>query len=169
MVAAPLSVPVEKEYRDAVGPERTARRSGPQPTVAVLLAACQRFSEEVAVAATFDAQIDARDGVARVALMGELDMSTTPALEDCLGRCRGDGVSAIILDLRDLSFMDSSGLHAFLRARNDAEEDGHRLHLTGASGAVRKVFELTETQFLLDEPEGIGLLDRLSGDGSTRA
>ena len=126
-------------------------------------------SEEAAVAATFDAQIDARDGVARVALMGELDMSTTPALEDCLGRFQGDGVRDIILDLRDLSFMDSSGLHAFLRARNDAEENGHRLHLTGTSGAVRRVFELTETQFLLDEPEAMGLLDSFSGDGSTRA
>jgi anti-sigma B factor antagonist len=121
------------------------------------------------VAAAFGAQVDVRNGVARLALSGELDMSTAPVLDEYLGLCQADGVRAVIVDLRDLSFVDSSGLGAFLRARNDAEENGHRLYLIGAPRTVRGVFEVTETEFLLDEPEAIGLLDRFTGDGAVRA
>jgi anti-anti-sigma factor len=112
---------------------------------------------------TFDLRVDSRNGVALIDLIGELDMSTVPALDDVLWRYQNDGVGSIILDLRQLSFVDSSGLHAFLRARSEAEENGHRLFLIGASPAVRRVFEMTETQFLLDDPQAIGLLGRFSG------
>jgi anti-sigma B factor antagonist len=95
-------------------------------------------------------------------------MSTAPQLDDYLDVCRGNGVTAFILDLRDLTFLDSSGLHAFLRARNDAEENGHRLYLVGASPAARSVFRVTETEFLLDQPEATQFLDRFSGDGEPR-
>lgn len=117
------------------------------------------------MAARLDVRTDRRNGVARVALAGDLDMSTVPALERTLDLYRADGIEAVILDLRDLSFMDSTGLHAFLRARNDADEQGHRLYLVSASAAARRVFEVTETGFLLDEPEAFGLLDRFSRDG----
>jgi anti-anti-sigma factor len=113
----------------------------------------------------FDTQIDVRNGVARVAVTGELDISTVPALEQHLGSYQADGVGAIVLDLRDLSFVDSSGLHAFLRARHVAEENGHKLLLVGAPPSARRVFELTELDFLLDEPEAFTLLDRFSGNG----
>ena len=109
-----------------------------------------------------DVRTDYRNGVARVALTGELDMSTVSAVEHTLDVCRADRVEAVIVDLRGLSFLDSSGLHAFLRARNDADENGHRLHLVSASRPARVVFEVTETAFLLDEPEAFCVLDRFS-------
>lgn len=112
---------------------------------------------------TFDLRVDTRNGVALIDLIGELDMSTVPALDGVLGRFQNDGVGSIILDLRQLSFVDSSGLHAFLRARNEAEQNGYRLFLIGASPAARRVFEMTETQFLLDDPQAMGLLGRFTG------
>jgi anti-sigma B factor antagonist len=65
--------------------------------------------------------------------------------------CQADGATAIVVDLRDLGFIDSSGLHAFVRARTDAQANGHRLHLVGASRAAQRVFELTGTEFLIEE------------------
>jgi anti-sigma B factor antagonist len=122
------------------------------------------------VAADLDVRVDARNGVTRIALAGELDMSTAPILEPYLpldGSIDGDGVTAVILDLRDLSFVHSTGLHAFLRARNAADEAGHRFYLIGAARTVRRVFELTEMDFLLDEPEAFRVLDLFSGSEAT--
>ena len=61
------------------------------------------------MASPFSAQIESRDGVARIALTGELDMSTVPQLEHHLDACQADGVRAIVVDLGDLGFVDSSG------------------------------------------------------------
>jgi anti-anti-sigma factor len=100
----------------------------------------------------FGARSQENDGVATIALTGELDMATAPILSDSLAPFDGNGVSTIILDLHDLTFIDSSGLLAFLEARRRAMSNGHRVLLSGASPSARRLFELTGTQFLLDEP-----------------
>jgi anti-anti-sigma factor len=64
---------------------------------------------------SFGIQDDRRNGVARLALRGELDLATAPKLEGHLEQVEQDGVRAVVLDLRDLTFVDSTGLHAFLR------------------------------------------------------
>jgi anti-sigma B factor antagonist len=79
--------------------------------------------------------------------------ATAPILSDNLAPFEGNGVSTIILDLQDLTFIDSTGMHVFLEARRRAMSNGHRLLLSGAGPAARRLFELTGTQFLLDERE----------------
>ena len=101
----------------------------------------------------FGARSKEMDGVVTIALSGELDMATVPILSDHLAPFQGNGVSTIILDLQNLTFIDSTGLHAFLEARRRAMSNGHRLLLSGASPAARRLFELTGTQSLLDERE----------------
>jgi anti-anti-sigma factor len=72
----------------------------------------------------FEARTEARNGVARVAMAGELDMATVPILTKELALVEQDGVGAIMLDLRDVSFVDSQGLHAFLQAHERAKSNG---------------------------------------------
>jgi anti-anti-sigma factor len=117
----------------------------------------------------FIARIESRNGVARIALEGELDMETVPVLGDHLARFEADGVAGIMLDLRDLTFVDCSGLRIFLAARERSKANGHRFILVGASPAARRLFELTGTQFLLDEQEAVSLLDRFTRNGADRA
>jgi anti-sigma B factor antagonist len=50
------------------------------------------------------------DGVPGFRLVGELDLSTAPVLTDALGELETDG--SIVLDLQELTFIDSSGIHA---------------------------------------------------------
>jgi anti-sigma B factor antagonist len=100
----------------------------------------------------FGTRVEEHDGVAVMALSGELDKATVPILRENLAPLEGNGVSTIVLDLRDLTFIDSSGLLAFLEARRRAMSNGHRLVMSGASSAAQRLFELTGTQFLLDEP-----------------
>ena len=114
---------------------------------------------------------ESRNGITLVVLGGELDLATGPTLLEHLGVLGQDGSSTILLDLRELTFVDSSGLQAFIRARSDAEANGHRVLLIGATARVRHLFDLTNTLDMLDESDAVGVLDRFTrstGDGDRR-
>ena len=113
----------------------------------------------------FTTQIELRNGVASMALCGELDMATVPILERHLEECEGDGVAEVVLDLWDLTFMDSTAVHAFLAARDRATTRGHLLTLVRPSPRALRVFELTGTQFLLSEQEAV-IVPEQTGAGS---
>ena len=49
---------------------------------------------------------------------GELDMATAPELRERLGAALDSGVTRIVVDLRDVTFVDSVGLAAVLHARS---------------------------------------------------
>ncbi len=100
--------------------------------------------------AALSTRIDARDPVTSIALTGELDMATVPKLVDQLTALERDGAKTIVLDVRDLRFIDSSGLHALVRAYERSERDGHRFLLVGANPFVRRLCQITGTEFLLD-------------------
>jgi anti-anti-sigma factor len=56
--------------------------------------------------------IPLENGVTGFRLVGELDLSSAPALADALGELDIDG--PVVLDLQELTFLDSSGIHAIL-------------------------------------------------------
>jgi anti-anti-sigma factor len=95
-------------------------------------------------------RIDARNGVSSIALSGELDLATVPVMNDQLAAVEQDGTKAIVLDLQDLGFIDSSGLHEIVRAYKRSETNGHRLLVVGANPLARRLCEMTGTEFILD-------------------
>jgi anti-anti-sigma factor len=108
------------------------------------------------------ARVESRDGVASIVLIGELDMATAPVLSDLLARIAPDGPFGMVLDLHDLTFVDCSGLRAFLAAKERSGAAGQGFILVGA-GPITRLFELTGTEFLLDEQEAASLLARFAG------
>ena len=82
-----------------------------------------------------------------LSLYGELDAASAPILEKKLKRLQWAGVSAVVIDLSGLDFVDSSGLHVLIRAYNRSPEGQFKL-LRG-SRHVHRVFELTGTDALL--------------------
>jgi anti-sigma B factor antagonist len=82
-------------------------------------------------------------GVHRLTPIGELDLVTAPLLESAFDAVfRDDGVEMIVVDLTELSFMDSTGIHLLLRM-NAACEDANRLRVINGSRAVERVLDLT--------------------------
>ena len=69
----------------------------------------------------FDLQVERNGERARVAVRGELDLGTAGRLERCLDELL-ERREPVLLDLRELTFMDSTGLRALLKAREHAEE-----------------------------------------------
>jgi anti-sigma B factor antagonist len=78
-----------------------------------------------------------------VAPRGELDMATVGAVEQELRRALRAGANKLVLDLRGLSFMDSTGLHLVARWSKDSSRDGFDFELEQGPPAVRRVFELS--------------------------
>jgi anti-anti-sigma factor len=92
-------------------------------------------------------------GCAHLKLIGELDLGTAPMLEDRLRQLRNDSVS-VRLDLSDLRFMDSTGLHVLIRAVQDSRADGWHLEVDpDVSPPVRRLLQLVNVEgFLLRQP-----------------
>ena len=109
-------------------------------------------------------QVESRNGVTRVALSGELDMATAPKLTAQLREFETERDGLVLLDLRDLRSIDSTGLQALLEAHARSKTNGHRLMLMGANRTVRRVFEVTRKQSLLNEKDILLALDRFLGD-----
>jgi anti-anti-sigma factor len=79
-----------------------------------------------------------------VRLTGELDVATAPRLEQLLREPRLQA-RVIVLDLRDLAFVDSSGVHAIVDASIRSRQAGHRMLLLRGRPGVDRVFTLTAT------------------------
>jgi anti-anti-sigma factor len=107
-------------------------------------------------------QLEARNGVVRIAVGGELDMASAPALAGSLEGAELGGTHAIILDLRDTTFIDSSGLRVILKAWEGARSNGHQLAIVGVNPSARQLFELTGTEHLIDGQEFVNVLTRFT-------
>jgi anti-anti-sigma factor len=81
-------------------------------------------------------------------------MATIGAVEQELRRLVDSGFRSVVLDLRGLSFMDSTGLHLVARWTAESSRDGFQFEIEPGSAAVQRVFELAGMKDLpLRKPE----------------
>ncbi len=106
--------------------------------------------------------ISDQHGITVVVLEGELEVSEAPALRDLLGSLVAGPQSRVLLDLGQVSFIDSSGIGVLIGAHRRAEEAGARVGLAAPNAGVRRVFELTRTDRVLriydSVPDGVAAL-----------
>lgn len=74
---------------------------------------------------------------------GELDLATVPQLEHAVQELRSSGVRAVVLDLRELGFMDSTGVRLLLQLDAESRADGFAFSIIDSDGPVRRVLTLT--------------------------
>lgn len=90
-------------------------------------------------------EVSREDGSATVRAVGALDLATVPVLDDQLAELRNAGFRRLIIDLRGLYFIDSTGLRCLLKYDSLARNDGFSIELIRGSRAVQRVFEFTGT------------------------
>lgn len=90
--------------------------------------------------ARFD--IDRHPGRVVVVAQGEIDIATVPLWEERIAQAEASNAAQILIDLREVSFMDASGLKVLLRAHARSQANGDRLRLSEAPPQVRRLFEL---------------------------
>jgi anti-anti-sigma factor len=81
-------------------------------------------------------------GANAIAISGELDIETAPKLTEEVELAVWSTVGAFVLDLTELTFLDSSGLHALLRARAYLAREDRSLVLICPPGPARRVLDL---------------------------
>jgi anti-sigma B factor antagonist len=88
---------------------------------------------------------DLQEGLRTVAVRGELDLSTAPALEGPLNETLDSGEGSVLIDLSECEFIDSTGIALLVRAwqRLEAGENGRAMVICSHNDQVLRVLEIT--------------------------
>src|ERR1044072_1807273 len=87
---------------------------------------------------------------------GELDMATTPGPGEPRREAEQRGSDPLVVDLRRLTFLDSTGLAALFRAHQRARDGGWRSAAINGTGLAHRLFQITDadrTIEVLEDPE----------------
>ena len=93
----------------------------------------------------FSIAVEAQRDATRIAPSGELDLATVEQLQRKLGQLIDAGSARIVIDLRGVEFLDSTGLHTLLDAHAQAQHDNWELTIIPGPRAVQRIFEITCT------------------------
>jgi anti-sigma B factor antagonist len=101
-----------------------------------------------------------------LALSGELDLMSSPLLDQALESAYASSPELIVVDLRGLEFMDSTGLHRLVAAQQRAVQSGRRFGVVRGGEQVQRLFDLTgiaELLTIVDAPEELAEVDQAPG------
>jgi anti-sigma B factor antagonist len=83
------------------------------------------------------------DGVHVVCAAGELDAASADRLRGAIDDVFAEGHTSVVLDMEDITFIDSSGLSVLIHAYKQATERQGTLTLRSPSDQVVRLLELT--------------------------
>lgn len=97
-----------------------------------------------------DLDVERTEDVVIVRIGGEVDMLTTPMLSSLINKQFESELSTLVLDMRRVGFLGSSGLAALVTARDEAANHGVSLRLVTAERAVLRPLTATGLADLFD-------------------
>ena len=97
-----------------------------------------------------DCGIEEREGVAIVSPRGDLDAENVASFQTEIDKLLGDGVHYYVIDLGDVSFLDSSGLAAIVRLYKRVRIGEGDVRLARVPPSVMTVLELTRLSKVFD-------------------
>jgi anti-anti-sigma factor len=86
------------------------------------------------------------EDVVVVRFPAEVDLATAGPLRDQLLAALNRDGAHLVVDALDVTFMDSSGVNALVRARERAERLGGSLHVVSAAPAVTRTLQITQLE-----------------------
>ena len=90
-----------------------------------------------------DMSVDTADGRIVVHVAGEVDLANAPELDEQLAALMAQAPAHLVVDLAEVTFMDSTGLGVLVRALKRSRELQIRLDLIVTNERVLKVFGIT--------------------------
>ena len=103
-----------------------------------------------------------------VAPAGDVDLGTAEAVRRELEAVQGEA-RAIVIDLREVTFLDSSGIRLLIEAQLASDRDGYRLTVVRGPDHVQRLFELAGLESRLtfvDHPDADAEADAGAGGGA---
>lgn len=98
---------------------------------------------------SFDLQVVRHGRTIRIAPSGELDIATAPEFEQAISQATAEPDSELVLDLRQLTFMDSTGLRTLAQTNAQADADGFELSIVRGPRQIERVLEISGLGALL--------------------
>lgn len=96
----------------------------------------------MAAPGNFDVRTHRQGSALVVAPCGEIDLATVDLVRDAVEREKESG-DDVVIDLREVGFMDTSGLRYVLELVERASRDGFDVRLVRGPAAVQRVFEVS--------------------------
>jgi anti-sigma B factor antagonist len=96
------------------------------------------------------------NGWAVLEVQGEVDLYTSSQLRDAILRLTEEAENRIVVDLNNVSFMDSSGLGVLIAGLKRARERGGELALVFSEGSVQKVLGITGLDKIFPTHRSVG-------------
>ena len=109
---------------------------------------------------SFDLKVVRRDRTTRLAPSGELDIASAPEFEQAIAEATSEPGAELVLDLRELTFMDSTGLRALAQTNARADQGGFALSIVRGPRQIERVLEISGLAQLLPLVDAPG-----DGDG----
>ena len=90
------------------------------------------------------------DGEVTLTPAGELDLAAAPDLEKRLAEAESSDPAAIVVEMGEVGFIDSTGLRVLLAAAARAREGGWSFRVVAPTPQVARLLELTRSEALLE-------------------
>ncbi len=106
----------------------------------------------------FSVAVQSEESAEIVAVRGEIDLATADAVRAELNAALERG-RPVVLDLREVAFMDTQGLAVVIEAQQAAASDGTQFAITRAPDHVHRLFDmigLTPRLTIVDDPAAAG-------------
>jgi len=86
----------------------------------------------------------------RAMIAGDLDLTAEPRVRKGLFEALSQRPDKLVLDLSDVTFIDSSGLRVLLACRNRCEETGTHLYLAGVGPEIERTLHVANLRNFFD-------------------
>ena len=100
--------------------------------------------------ARLETKVEEVSGVPIVRVAGEIDAFTTPELKTALNEAIESSTKGLIIDLTEVSYMDSSGFGALLGAAKRVKPQGGTIYLVGCSDTIKRILHITKLDIMFE-------------------
>lgn len=121
---------------------------------------------ETSSTSPFHVHVRAHGDDVSVGLVGEFDLSAVESFRSCVERAVDCTGGAIVVDLADLTFIDSTGISALLAMRRRLHAEGRELRVANVSTPAARIFDLTGLTDLFLDGDGDGNITPAEGTRS---
>ena len=97
----------------------------------------------------FDKEIKIEDDIQTVKLTGDLDVYSEEDFKEFIEE-KIDVNKDIVFDLKDLDYLDSTGLGMFMLIYNKQKENGKSVKIINTKENIKKLFKITDLSDLFD-------------------
>ena len=91
-----------------------------------------------------------KNGISIFRINGDIDLESSPEVKKFFDRIAAEKKDKIVINLKDVSYVDSSGLATLVEILKNLRTYGGKLKLTNLSEKVKGLFEITKLDKLFD-------------------